>query len=46
VGAEPMPLGFGARLTWEQRSEAKVEHLLAAAVKSWAQLLQTETKAV
>jgi CRISPR/Cas system CSM-associated protein Csm3 (group 7 of RAMP superfamily) len=46
VGAEPMPLGFGARLTWDQTSEAKVEHLLAAAVKSWAQLLQTETKAV
>ena len=46
VGAEPMPLGFGARLTWDQTSEAKVEHLLATAVNSWAKLLQAEAKAV
>ncbi len=45
VGAELMPLGFGAKLTWNQSSDAKVDHLLATAVKGWAKLLQQEAKA-
>jgi hypothetical protein len=45
VGADLMPLGFGAKLTWNQSSNATVDLLLATAVKGWAKLLQQGAKA-